>query len=200
MKPVTAARSKPTRNGTVRAAAGGFSPGSGRSGAWRCTRTSHVSTAPPPTAKFSIAAIRTVPDSPNRRITNSDASTHAVAEPKVLTEYSAPTDCPTFRVRRTQYATNRGSVPPISIVGTISRDMVTTPVSAVDAPAVNMATRWNKPSENRPNSPIPISMAPKAASSGSLARVDSRPPAMLPIPNPAMKAVTVIVTDSMFTP
>src|SRR3984893_4598107 len=54
-----------------------------------------------PTSAFKPAASATVCDPPSQRIRNRPAQKHAAAEPRVLAAYSAPTDVPTFREKRT---------------------------------------------------------------------------------------------------
>ena len=85
-------------------------------------------------------------------------------------------------------------------VGIRRRMKAKRPVENVECPAVSAPTRWKIQSEAAPNTPIEISIAPNAANGRILGKEESRPPARLPSPSPSMNTVTIIVTDSMFTP
>ena len=89
---------------------------------------------------------------------------------------------------------------PMSTVGSATKVKATSPVCSGPAPAVKSAAQWKVFKENIPYDAISNSTRPKTWSSGRRRARDSAPPTRLPRPSPSMKAVTTMVTDSMFTP
>src|SRR4051794_25101170 len=128
---------KPARPATSTASGNGINPLrewplaspsiSGAWGTWPDFRNDNTRT-PAPIAPLIAAATATDPDIPRVRMVTSAATKQAVAEPNVLTKYSVPTLLPTWPDRRTRYAVNSGSVPPIRVVGITTRPKVTRPV------------------------------------------------------------------------
>src|SRR5271163_3388956 len=99
-----------------------------------------AASAPMPTVALIAAPTATEPDCPSSFIISAAARKQAAADPSVLTKYSNPSDPPTLRDLRTEYATSIGSVEPISIVGISSSAKLMAVVPNNEMPAVYRPT------------------------------------------------------------